>query len=239
MGKIGGEEPDMVAVLKINYNKDKILGLIKEKGGKIVEETYNGVPVFKVQDNGKEQMFSFVSSAIIAFGVPDGVKKVIDLSKGGKSVLDNEKMKPFLGKMKTDAIASFLLELPDEAKKVHEVGGMFKMDLTKAEAVLGFMDYSNKTWSGEIEMISKNEEGNQQLVTTLNSLKMLGGGAGPEVAELVNNINITGTAESIKMNITITEELMEKLQEKFKPQKQEMAPPAAEEPTEEPEGEGN
>lgn len=218
MGKIAGAgkaEPDMVAVVNLNYDKNKIMAMVKEKAGKLNEETYNNVPVFKISGEGKDMMFSFISDNFAAIGIPDGVKKVIDLSKGtGKSVMDNEKMKPFLNRLKSNAVVSFVIEFPEEAKQVQE-GGMLKMDLSKAEAILGFIDHANKAWNGEIQLISHNEEGNQQLVSTLNGLKMMGGAAGPEYAELLEKITLSATADSVKLEITITDELVEKLKKKM------------------------
>jgi hypothetical protein len=236
MGKLAGAgkgEPDMVAVASLNYDKNKIMALVKEKGGKVSEETYNNVPVFKVSEEGKDMMFSFISDNFAAFGIPDGVKKVIDLSKGtGKSVMDNEKMKPFLDKLKPGAVVSFVIEFPEEAKKVHE-GGMFKMDMSKAEAILGFIDYANKAWNGEIKLISHNEEGNQQLVSTLNTFKMMGGAAGPEVAELLEKITISAAADSVKLEVTIPDELVEKLRKKIEGKtKEAMTPPETDTETE-------
>ncbi|NIM13418.1 MAG: hypothetical protein GTO45_14985 [Candidatus Aminicenantes bacterium] len=236
MGKIAGAgkaDPDMVVVASLNYDKNKIMALVKEKGGKLTEETYNNVPVFKFKEDGKEKMFSFVSDNLAALGVADGVKKVIDLSKGtGKSVMDNEKMKPFLNKLKSDAVVSLVIEFPEEAKKVQE-SGMFKMDLSKAEAILGFIDYANKAWNGEFQLISHNEEGNQQLVSTLNGFKMMGGAAGPEVAELLEKITFSATADSVKLEMTIPDELVEKLRKKMEEKtKETITPPETETETE-------
>jgi hypothetical protein len=228
IGKLAGAgkgEPDMVAVANLNYDKNKIMALVKEKAGELTEEAYNNVPVFKFSGEGKDMMFSFISDNFAAVGIPDGVKKVIDLSKGtGKSVMDNKKMKPFLNKLKPGAVVSFVIEFPEEAKKVQE-GGMFKMDLSKAEAILGFIDYENEAWNGEIQLISHNEEGNQQLVSTLNTVKMMGGAAGPEYAELLEKITISAAADSVKLEVTIPDELVEKLRKKMEEKTKETMPP--------------
>ena len=231
-GKMGVGEPEVVFLVNINYNKDTLLKIIKEKGGEITEETYKDVAMFKIKDDkGKDMSFAFVSPTLIAGGNPALLNRVIDLHKGsGNNILAAGKMKEYLSKMKGGAIASFVFGLPDEVKKVHD-SGMFKMDLTKAEAITGYVDYANKTWDVELKMISYNEEANQQLVSTLNGLKMMAGAAGPEVAELVNNLTLTASSDSVKLSVSMTEELLEKLKTKIEERTKGLAQPM---PTEEP-----
>jgi hypothetical protein len=121
-------------------------------------------------------------------------------------------LKPFQGKLKADSLFSFAIEFPTELRKLQD-GGMFKFDLTKAEAIIGNFSYSSKTWIGEMVMISNNKEGNEQLVSTLNGLKMMGAAAGPEVGELINNIQLSANADSIVLKMKVTEELAKKLKE--------------------------
>jgi hypothetical protein len=215
-GELGGKEPDTVFLANLNYTQNTLLTIIKEKAPGYAEETYNGVAVYKFKDEkGSDMALSFLSENIIAAGRPDLLMKVIDIHKGkGKGITANETMKSYFNKIKSGAIATFVFGFPQEAKKVHDTG-MFKMDLTKAEAIVGYIDYADKTWTGEITMISHNEEANQQLVSTLNGLKMMAAAGGPEVEEMVKNMDLKASADSVKLKITLTEELMEKLRAKI------------------------
>lgn len=215
-GPLGTKEPDTVFLANLNYTQNTILTLIKEKAPGYAEETYEGVGIHKFKDEkGSDMALSFLSENIIAAGRPDFLKKVIDLHKGkGQSIIANETMKPHFNKIKSGAIATFIIGLPQEVKKVHD-SGMFKIDLTKAEAVVGYFDNAGKTWTGEITMISHNEEANQQLVSTLNGLKMMAAAGGPEVEELVKNLDLKASADSVKLKVTMTEELLEKLSSKM------------------------
>ena len=215
-GELGAKEPDTVFLANLNYQQNTLLTIIKEKAPGYMEETYNGVGVHKFKDEkGNDMALSFLSNNIIAAGRPDLLSKVIDLHNGkGKSITANENMKPHLNNFKSDAIACFVFGFPQEAKKVHD-RGMFKIDLSEAEAVVGYVDYAGKTWTGEIMMISHNEEANQQLVSTLNGLKMMAAAGGPEVEEVVKNIDIKASADSVKLKVTVDEELMEKLRSKI------------------------
>ena len=226
-------EPDMVAVMNIKYDKAKIMAIINERKGEIKEfssEAYEGIDVYNFKDDqGKDVGFSFVSDSLVAIGRKGSLLKVIDLSKKkGKSVLDNDAKKVLFKQLNGDAVASFMFELPEEAKKVQGEGSPFKVDLSKAESVLGFIDYAPGAWNGEIKLLAKDEATNQQIAQVLNSLKGFGAMAGPEVGELVNNINITAAADHIKVAFTISDELVKKLQEMAKKKAESMVQPTEE-----------
>ena len=216
-GKLGpmAGEPDMVGVIYLNFNKDTILGLLKEKGVQFGEETYNGIAIYRTKDQkGKEVAFSFINEKIMAGGTPDLVKQVIDISKGAaQNILADAGMKTHLEQLQSGAVFSFIIEIPEEAKKMSG-NGMFKMDLSNAEVIRGHMDHSGSGWNGEVVLVSHNEEANKQIASTLNGFKMFGAAGGPEFAELVGNIKITGTEDSVKITITVSDELLEKLKAK-------------------------
>ncbi len=215
-GQIGAKEPETVFLANLNYTQDTLLKIIKEKAPGYTEDTYEGVGVHKFKDEkGSDMALSFLSENIIAAGRPDLLTKVIDLHKGkGQSITADETMKPHFNRIKSGAIATFIIGFPQEAKKVHDTG-MFKVDLTKAEAIVGYLDNEGNTWTGEITMISNNEEANQQLVSTLNGLKMMAAAGGPEVEELVNSMDLKASADSVKLKVTMTGELLEKLRTKM------------------------
>jgi len=227
LGKIQpGTEPDFVLAAQLNYDKNKLINALKEADEKFTEEDYKGITIIQgVDEHGKEFALAFVNENIMAGGKIESVKKVVDLSKGeGQNILANARMKSYIEKFKSGAIASFVFDFPEEAKKVQETP-MFKMDFTKAEVILGNVEYTGTAWDGEIALVCPNEEGNKQLVNTLNGLKGMGAMAGPEVAELVSNINLSASAEQITLTFNITDELIDKLQKKMEEKKQAMAPP--------------
>lgn len=231
-GQLGAKEPDPVFLANLNYTRDTLLSIIKEKAPGYTEETYEGVAVHKFKDEkGEDMALSFLTENIIAAGRPDLLMKVIDIHKGkSQGITASESMKPHFDKIKSGAIVTFIFGFPQEAKKVHD-SGMFKLDLTKAEAIVGYIDYADKTFTAEIKMISPNEEANQQLVDTLNGLKMMAAAGGPEVEEVVKNMDLKASADFVKLKVTVTEELMEKLRTKMAGT---MAPPP---PTQTPEPE--
>jgi hypothetical protein len=121
-------------------------------------------------------------------------------------------------------MVSFVLEFPEDAKKVHQspMGG--SIDLSKAEVILGELNFNGSAFTGEISLLCDNEEGNNQLVTTLNGFKGMAAMMGPEVGELVNKINLTASADKVTLSFDIPQELLEKLQKKIAEKTQGMMP---------------
>ncbi|MCK4836465.1 MAG: hypothetical protein KAT17_07500 [Candidatus Aminicenantes bacterium] len=209
---------DFAAVIALNYDKEKILNFIREKGEKYETEEYQGQMLYKIKSRkGEDITLSFFNTKVIVLGNQKNIESIIDLEqKGGKNILDNSRLKPFLGQLKANTLMSFVFDFPENLKEAQPQGAPFKMDLSKAEILHGFINYENLAWSGEIKLISKDEESNKQIVNLLNGLKGMAVLAGPEVAELVSNINLTSSADNIKLTFSISDELVKKLQKKVK-----------------------
>ncbi len=223
LGKMGPGEPDFVVALSVKYDRAKLLELIKAGGEEITEEKYGETAIFTKP--GEDFKIAFINDGLLAAGKDAALKKTIDLSKGtGDSVLKNPKMSAYLKEFNSGAIMNFAALLPDEAKKVQD-SPMFKVDLTKAEAVTGFFTLSGSTWKGAINLINPNEEANNQLVSALNQMKPMAAMAGPEAAELANTITIKGAADSLTLDFAIPQELVDKLVQKAKEKAAAMAPP--------------
>ena len=226
-----GTEPDGVGVVNLNYDPNKILDLLKQNNLAVSQESYSGVAVYAVKDpeqklvkNEKDFRFAFLDRWNIALGTPAQIKTTIDLLKGkGNSARKSKALAVCLDKIDRDAMFWMALTaLPDSVKSQPKTGGMFPVDLSKAESFLGFVDYRDKMLSAELQLISRNEQGNKQLADTLNGFKAIGAmglGKDPknaEFGELINSITVTSSADNIKLKFAISETLMNKLGEKAK-----------------------
>jgi hypothetical protein len=218
LGKLGPGDPDAVMVANLNYDKDKIMAILKQENVEFIEEMYKGITVRKVKEEGKEDAFAFINDSFIAGGKISGVKQVIDLSKGeGRNIMANAKLKPYIQKF--SGLISFVVDFPEDAKKVHNTPMGGTVDLTQAEVIVGDFNYSGDAYSGEIALVCPNQEANNQMVTVLNGLKGMGGMMGPEVGELLAKINIAAAADKVTMSFDIPEALLKKVQEKMKQKK--------------------
>lgn len=209
------KDPELSVIANLNYDKQKLLAVLKESGKDFQTSDFNGQTLYSGKDEkGKEAGFIFLTDNIITAGSIEGVKKVAALSgKGGKNILDDPKMKSYMEKAGSSSIFSFVFRFPEKMKGM-KGNQMIQADLSKAEALYGNVDFDSNNWMGKFVLASYNEEGNTNLVTTLNGLKGLGAMGGPEIAELINNIDISATADSIVLSFKISGELLDKLKAK-------------------------
>jgi hypothetical protein len=120
--------------------------------------------------------------------------------------------------------------IPEKMKRQPQ-GGMMPVDLSKAEAFTAVVDFKGKVLSGELRLVSMDEQGNKQIADMLNGLKSLGAmGASkePELAQLLNGIQLGSAADHVHLTFSFPEELLQKLSAKSKAKG--MMPPAAPEP---------
>jgi hypothetical protein len=230
-GELGGENPQMLGMVNLKYDKEKLLGLLKQNNVIVTEDIYRGLGLYTLQskDSKKDVRLAFLNANNIVIGTEVQMKQAVDLAQNsGKSVLKNAVMMKYVDKLKKDSMFWLAIgNIPDKFKNA-PAGGMMPADLSKAEALIGYLDYKGKTFSGEFQLISQNEQGNKQIVDMLNGLKALGamGSAKePELGQLLNGIQLSSSADAIKLTFSLSEELMNKLSDKAKDKAKGMLPP--------------
>ena len=232
-GSFEAESPELLAVANLKYDQAKLLAVLKEKGAFTAEEPYGGLTLYtlKNEDASKDMRLAFLNKATIVFGSPQPVKKAIDLAaKNGQSVLKTAALMKYVDTL--DKKKMFWLavgNIPEKLKNA-PAGGMMPVDLSKAEAFTAFADFKDKVLSGELRLISKNEAGNKQIVDMLNGLKALGAMGSekePELAQVLNGIQLNAAPDAITLTFSLSEELMNKLGDKAKDKANAMTPPAA------------
>lgn len=232
-GGLDSQNPELVGIVNLKYDPNKLLAVFKKHGEFTAEEAYRGQTLYtlKNEDAKKDMRLTFLNKTNIAFGSPLQVKKAIDLSLDkGKSVLQTASMMKYVDKLDKKSMFWLAVGSIPEKMKSAPAGGMMPVDLSKAEAFTAFMDYKGKTFSGELRLISQNETGNKQIADMLNGLKSLGAmGASkePELGQLLNSIQLSSAADHVKLTFSLSEELMNKLGAKAKDKANAMAAPAA------------
>ncbi len=231
-GGFDSENPEVAGMVNLKYDPDKLLAVLKQNQVFAGDEKYRGLNMYTLKDEDarKDMRLVFLNKANIVFGSPLQVKKAVDLNLDkGKSVLQTASLMKYVDKL--DKKSMFWLAvgaIPDKIKNA-PAGGMMPVDLSKAEAFTAFLDYKGKTFSGEFRLISFNEAGNKQIADMLNGLKSLGamGSAkDPDLAQLLNSIQLSSAADHIKLTFSLSEELMNKMSAKAKDKARAMAPPA-------------
>ncbi len=234
-GTLGGDNPEAVGIVNLKYDPDKLLAVLKANQVISAEEKYGDLTLYTLKDEdaakAKDMRLAFLNKSNIAIGSPLQVKQAIDLSlKKGNSVLKTAALMKYVDKMDKNVMFWMAVGSIPEKMKSAPAGGMMPVDLSKAEAFTAFVDYKNKTFSGELRLISQNEAGNKQIADMLNGLKSLGAmGASkePELGQLLNSILLSSAADHVKLTFSLSEDLMNKLGAKAKAKANAMAAPAA------------
>ena len=203
----------MVAGLK--YDKEKLLKIAKEEGGKFKEETYDGVTLYNIEEKGKKTSLVFADAGHIIVASDGVVKKAIDLFKGkGKSVLDNDKQKSYLKMLNSNSIFSIVFNIPEKLR-VKQKSPMGNLDFTKAESFLGSAWRSGSGYEIDLKLLSKNKEGNDAIMTILNMGKMMGASL-PDYKELIDAIKITSDEYMLNITMSISDAFILKMKDKAK-----------------------
>lgn len=232
-GGFDKENPEAIGIVNLKYDPDKLLAVFQANQVISGEEKYGDRAIYtlKTDDAKKDMRLAFLNKSSIAIGSPLQVKTAIDLSlKKGNNVLKTAALMKYVDKMDKNVMFWLAVGSIPEKMKSAPAGGMMPVDLSKAEAFTAFVDYKNKTFSGELRLISQNETGNKQIADMLNGLKSLGAmGASkePELGQLLNSIQLSSAADHVKLTFSLSEELMNKLGAKAKDKAKAMAAPAA------------
>jgi hypothetical protein len=216
----GAKDEEGVAIVNMKYDKEKILPLIKEKLAEekeeMVETDYSGMTLYSVQgDDEEEGAFAFLDDSNIVVGNENEVKSVIDISqKKADNLYKNQALADLLAKTDKEGIlwGAFLIPSGALEEAASENPMMSSFEAVKAATLL--FDYKNQNVLAEIKLMSDNEENNKKIADALNGFKAIGGMAAaqkPELGELLNKIEISSTADHVKVYCSLPEELMNKL----------------------------
>lgn len=201
-------------------NKEKILPLIKEKLAEeekeMAETDYNGMTLYSIPgENDKEGAFAFLDDSNIVIGNENEVKSVIDISqKKADNIYKNQALADLLAKTDKEGILWGAFLIPSEAVEEAASENPMMSSFAAVQAATLLFDYKNQNVMAEIKLIGDNEENNKKIADALNGFKAIGGMAAaqkPELGELLNKIEISSTADHVKVYCSLPEELINKL----------------------------
>ena len=212
MGQEGG------IIVNLKYNKDNLLSVMKAKAPEFQSESYNGVTIYSNLEGSESKRTTraaFLDDSNILFGSEAGVKGIIDVhQKKAESVMKNEDFKAKLKKVDKSSIAWVAISIPaDLVKKGVESMPQLKV-LEGVTAVTMSFDYRLSNYIADIRTMGGSGEQNKNLGDTLNGFKGLGammGGQEPVVGEFLNAVEVTSGKDFVRLYISVSEELMEKV----------------------------
>jgi len=217
MGSEGLDKTSPVVVVNLKYDQAKLLAKLKEKATNVTEETYEGLTLYTAADPGEQKPMSgvFYDGSNIIVGEAKNVKAVIDVvKKGADSILKNEALTALLKSADQTAMLWAAAVLPPEAMKTVAAQNPMAASLDSLKSILIALDYKNQALRIEIKGMGGDAAKNKQTADALTGLKALGAmaaGEKPEIGELVNKIEVTSSAEFVKIAALLPEELLTKL----------------------------
>jgi hypothetical protein len=159
---------------------------------------------------------AFLDDSNIVLGSGKAVKAVLDVyQKKSDSMLKSAEMKGLLKAVNTSAVVWGAFVIPQEMIKSQADKNPMLKDLVGLTGLTMSFDYANRTLTAEIQGLGGTKEQNKTLAEKLTALKGMGtlmGGQQPVLAELLNTIEISSSAGSVKIYASMPGELLDKVQ---------------------------
>jgi len=212
-------------ILNLNYDKDELLTLIREKAQEedqeITETDYEGHTIYAMWEDDKEISLSFIDESNILVGEKTQAQAIIDvIEKKKENFYSNETLADLVSK--TDKQAIFwgaILFAPESLDEMTSDIPMLQ-DLKNLQAASIAFDYKNQALLADIKLMGGDETKNKNLADFLVGIKGFAGlmaADKPEIGELMNAITITSGPENVQISANIPEELLNSLKSEIKP----------------------
>lgn len=220
------EDKEKVAViLNLNYDKDKILALIREKaqeeGQEISETEYEGYTIYGMWEDDKEVSLAFIDESNILVGDKTQTQAIIDvILKKTDNFYSNEILANLVSKTDKQAILWGAIHFAPESLAEMTADNPMLQDLKNLQAASISFNYKNQAILADIKLMGGDETKNKSLADFLTGIKGLAGimaAEKPEIGVLMNAITITSGPEHVQISANIPEELLNSLKSEIKP----------------------
>lgn len=197
------QDSEKAIIIELNYNKEKLLGMIKSAGIPLKDETYNNVSILNI---GNETI-AFINNNTIASGNSNRVKQVIDASQGKIDGLGtNDRMKKFSSAAGSRHILVMGFVIPEQLKNLElPIPAMVK--LKTLESLVIAIDPSDS----EITIVNNDPDANQNLIKLVNGIKLMASNMPAKNAEdkikkeMLEKASFSASGD--KINITVPSDI--------------------------------
>jgi hypothetical protein len=205
-------------VINLKYDQARILESLKKENPDFKQDVYEGVTLFTVPEKEKAgpAMFgAFLDASNVALGTEAGIKAVIDVFKAkAESALKNpDVMKLVKNANKSALVWNVTTFSPEQMKKMSEGNPMLE-NLKSLQALTMYVDDKNKGLQVEIKALAPDAAKNKEIADMLTGFKAMGAMGStekPEIGELMKSIDISSAPDSVKIYVSLSEDLLEKL----------------------------
>ncbi len=216
------KDPQGGAIVNMKYDKENLLSLIKDKLAEeekeLEEEDYNGTVLYSVlEKEGEKDYLSFIDDSNILAGDEAVVKSIIDVIQEKKeNMFKNEALSSLVAQTNKEAMMWGAILIPPEAISQAVSQNPMLKNLEAVNATAMYFDYKNESIIAEIKVMSGDETKNKEVADLLNGFKAMGGiiaAKKPEIGELINKIEVTSSADYVKIYANISEDLINRIKE--------------------------
>ena len=216
VGVVTGEsknDAQGAVVLHMNYDQAAVKSKIQDENPSVKFETYEGTDYADLPQKPGEDptQVAFLDDDHLVFGSPGHVRKVIDVvKKGAASVEKNSDLMAAVGQIDKSSMMWGAFAIPASAAQELE-GNPMLGSLSGLRSLVMSFDYKNAALLGEVVGNTGSAETSQQIAEMLTGLKAfaaMGAAEKPNMAEVLNGIKITSSANEVRLSANIPEELL-------------------------------
>lgn len=202
------DNPEFLMLIKLDYDRQTFLNLLVKEDSNVVKQKYRGMDMLSKVGGQSDFVIAFVDDELIAAGKEAVVKAGLDAyTKAGPAMKDKPVMKKYMDRMPRDVVLSTLLVVPEKLKQIQS-DELMSLNLSRAHVLLGSGDFDKGAWKLDLELITNSPETNDQLESMLNSLKAIAADSDPKMKEMMKNFKLTATDESVRLEATLTDQLL-------------------------------
>ncbi|MEE8376822.1 MAG: hypothetical protein V3R45_00495 [Candidatus Aminicenantaceae bacterium] len=224
------DKEKVAAILNLNYDKNNILALIREKaqeeGQEISETEYEGYTIYGMWEDDKEVSLAFIDESNILVGDKTQTQAIIDvILKKTDNFYSNEILANLVSKTDKQAILWGAIHFAPESLAEMTADNPMLQDLKNLKAASISFNYKNQAILADIKLMGGDETKNKSLADFLTGIKGLAGimaAEKPEIGVLMNAITITSGPEHVQISANIPEELLNSLKSETEEGKEEI-----------------
>lgn len=194
------------------FDREKILTAIKEEE-EVETSTYEGLEIYTFPAEEEPICMSFLAEGCIAFGCPETIKKMIELSQGkGESIEDNAEMMELLKDVNQEDMFWGVGLLPEALRQKAMANPMTKSFASLRSVILSMN--AEKGFDFYLMSRSDEEEDAKLLADAFKgfiALGKMGAGEKPDLLEALDNIKVDVKKNAVTISMHLSEDLMEKL----------------------------
>jgi hypothetical protein len=219
MDPMGHQDAEAALVMRVRYDRDRVLSGVEEQYGEVVTETYRDITLVTLPESGgsgEMNQLAFLDEETVAIGPPEEARAVIDVFQGrSENVTRNEALMKVVEGIDRSAIFWAGAVISEEAAQELSEGNSMLKNLSGLRSLVMSIDFKDRMLTADVGLRSDNQEQNTQIADFLMGMKSfaaMGASDNPGLAEVLRKITITSGPNEVKIAAAIPEDLLMSLE---------------------------